>query len=69
MLELWPTGPLRSRLDSVAVERAVKPVGADGRAVSYRALAVAGDALQGRTALAGPPISFHAAERERRGDV
>lgn len=69
VLELGPTGPLRSRLDSVAVQRAVKSVGADGRAVSHRALTVAGDAFQWRAALAGPSISFHTAERERRRDI
>lgn len=30
VLELGPTGPLRPRLDAVAVKRAVKSVGADG---------------------------------------
>lgn len=66
MLELGSTGPLRPGLDPVAVERAVKSVGADGRAVSHRALAEAGTAIQGRATLVGPSIPFHTAIREQR---
>ena len=69
MLELGPAGPLGARLDPVAVERAVEAVGADGRAVSHWAPAVAGSAVQGRAALTRPSIPFHTGGGEggRRG--
>lgn len=59
MLELGPTGSLRSRLDPVAVKRAVKSVRADGRAVCHRTLAIAGSTIQGRATFIGPSIPFH----------
>lgn len=67
VLELGPTGPLRPGLNPVAVKRTVESVRADGRAVSHRALAIAGSAVQGRAALTGPSIPFHTVKREAEG--
>ncbi|TNN49816.1 hypothetical protein EYF80_039970 [Liparis tanakae] len=68
VLELGPTGPLRTRLDPVAVERAVEAVRTDGRAVGHGARAEAGSAVQGRAALIGPSVAFHTATRSE-GDA